>query len=129
PYTTLFRSVPTAAVLAAEQAVIAQSFGGSRAAYLAALRDAHANVTLARGVLGDELRRAKVEATLYASPPSASDIQTFYSSYPDLQVRLVQAKPRPSWLPVARGLALSEVAPDRVFALRRGRPSRSRTSQ
>ena len=124
-----YTPVSTAEVLAAERAVIAQSFDGSRGAYIAALRDAHANVTIARGVLGDELRRTRVENTLYAPPPSSSDVQTFYSSYPDLQVRLVQAKPRPSWLSVTRGLALSEVAPDRVFALRRGKASLVRTSE
>jgi hypothetical protein len=124
-----YTPVSTASVLAAERAVIAQSFGGSRAAYIAALRDANANVTIARGVLGDELRRARVEATLYAPQPSATDVQTFYSSYPDLQVRLVQAKPRPSWLSLGRGLALSEVAPDRVFSLKNGKASLVRTSE
>ncbi len=73
-----------AEVSAAERAVIAQAFGGSRAAYVSALRQAHASVAIARGILGDELRRAKVEATLPASAPAAADIQTFYSSYPDL---------------------------------------------
>jgi hypothetical protein len=124
-----YTPVSTAQVLAAERAVIAQSFGGSRGAYVAALRDAHANVTIARGILGDELRRARVEDTLYAPPATPSEVQTFYSSYPDLQVRLVQAKPRPSWLSVPRGLALSEVAPDRVFSLRRGKASLVRTSE
>jgi hypothetical protein len=124
-----YTPVSTASVLAAERAVIQQSFGGSRAAYVAALQDAHANVTIARGVIGDELRRARVENTLYAPPPSASDVQTFYSSYPDLQVRLVQAKPRPSWLSVTRGLALSEVATDRAFSLKRGKASLVRTSE
>ena len=124
-----YTSVSTKSVLAAERAVIAQSFGGSRADYVAALRAAGANVAIARGVLGDELRRALVEHTLYAPPPSASQIETFYSSYPDLQVRLVQAKPRPSWLGLERGLALSQVAPDRVFTMRRGQVSTLRTSE
>src|SRR5260221_2508977 len=118
-----------AEVSAAERAVIAQAFGGSRAAYVSALRQAHASVAIARGILGDELRRAKVEATLPASAPAAADIQTFYSSYPDLQVRLVSAKPAPQWLGgKARGLALSEVAPDRVFSLTTGRAEVVRTS-
>lgn len=124
-----YASVSTNSVLAAERAVIAQAFGGSRAAYVAALRAANANVSIARGVLGDELRRALVEQTLYAPPPSESQIETFYTSYPDLQVRLVQAKPRPSWLGLERGLALSQVAPDRVFTMRRGQVSVLRTSE
>jgi len=130
-----YTKVSTKSVLAAERAVIAQSFGGSRADYVAALRAAHASVPIARGVLGDELRRALVERTLYAPPPSESQIETFYSSYPDLQVRLVQAKPTPSWLGLdpkgasSRGLALSQVAPDRVFTMPRGRTSVLRTSE
>ena len=62
--------IPTKAVLDAEKAVIAQSFGGSRAAYVSALAAAHANVSIARGVLGDELRRAQVSATLSGGSPT-----------------------------------------------------------
>jgi hypothetical protein len=124
-----YTPVPTSAVLAAERAVIEQRFNGSRAAYLAALREAHANVALARGILGDQLRRARVQGGLPTAKPSANEVETFYSSYPDLQVRLVQAKPRPSWLPSGRGLALSEIAPDRVFELKRGAASVLRTSE
>jgi hypothetical protein len=124
-----YTPVPTSAVLRAEQAVIAQSFGGSRSAYVAALRAAHADVAIARGVLGDELRRARVEQTLYAPAPSASQVETFYSSYPELQVRLVQAKPRPSWLPSGKALVLSQVAPDRLFTLPQGKASVVRTSE
>jgi hypothetical protein len=120
--------VPTKAVLDAEKAVIAQSFGGSRSAYVSALAAAHANVSLARGVLGDELRRAQVSATLSGGSPTADQIQTFYQSYPDLPVRLVQAKPQPSWLgSQAKGYAISDVAPDRIFTI--ARPTVIRTSQ
>jgi hypothetical protein len=124
-----YTPVPTAAVLAAERAVIAQRFDGSRAAYVAALREAHASVSVARGILGDQLRRARVQSTLATAPPSESEIETFYTSYPELQVRLVQAKPKPLWLPAARGLALSEVAPDRIFELKRNEVSTLLTSQ
>jgi hypothetical protein len=121
--------VPGGEVLAAERAVIAQSFKGSRSAYLAALRQAHATVDIAHGVLGDQLRRAKLEATLAAGNPSASEVQTFYDSYPDLLVRLVQAKPAPGWLGgKARGLALSEVAPNSLFSVATGRSLVVRTS-
>jgi len=123
-------------VLQAEQAVIRQSFDGSRAAYVAALRAAHANVSVARGVLGDELRRAAVQQTMPSGTPSADEIQTFYRSYPDLQVRLVQsATPSPSWLGAVssgkapKGFALSEVAPASIFDLRLGKPSVVRTSE
>ena len=121
--------VPTKKVLTAEKAVIAQSFGGSRAAYVAALRQAHANVSIARGVLGDELRAAAVESTLPSGTPSDDEIKTFYESYPDLPVRLVQAKPSPAWLGAkAQGFALSEVAPPRIFALKNGRQASVLTS-
>jgi hypothetical protein len=122
--------VSTKLVLQAEQEVIRQSFDGSRSAYVAALREAHANVSVARGVLGDELRRAVVQRTLPSGTPTAAQIQTFYRSYPDLQLRLVQSKPLPSWLGTnARGFALSEVAPASIFDLRRGRASVVRTSE
>jgi hypothetical protein len=120
--------VSTKDVLAAERAVVAQQFNGSQSAYVAALRAAHASVGVARGVLGDELRRARVGDTLSTAPPSSAQVETFYQSYPDLQVRLVQAKPRPSWLPAAKGFALSQVAPDTIFKLARGRTSIVRTS-
>jgi hypothetical protein len=121
--------VPGQAVLAAERAVIAQEFKGSRAAYLAALRAAHANVDIARGVLGDQLRRAKLEATLSAGNPSASEVETFYASYPELLVRLVQATPSPGWLGgKPKGLALDEVAPNRLFDIATGRSVVVRTS-
>ena len=124
-----YTSVSTADVLAAERAVVAQQFNGSNAAYVAALRGAHASVAIARGILGDELRRARVEDTLSTAVPSTTQIETFYQSYPDLQVRLVQAKPRPSWLPAAKGFALSQVAPDTIFHLARGMTMAVRTSE
>jgi hypothetical protein len=113
--------VSTADVLAAERAVIRQAFRGSRSLYVAALQRAHTSVEVARGILADELRQAQVESSLPASPPSDSAVQTFYSSYPDLPVRLVQASPSPAWLGRrAKGLALADVAPDRLFALSTG---------
>lgn len=127
--------VPTSAVLDAERAVILQSFGGSRAAYVNALRQANASVPVARGVLGDQLRRARVQSTLPSRTPAVSEIQTFYESYPDLSVRLVKSAPRPSWLGSngqgsnGQGLAISQVAPDRVFTLQRGRTAVLRTSE
>jgi hypothetical protein len=121
--------VPGQAVLAAERAVIAQEFEGSRAAYLAALRQAHASVDIARGVLGDQLRRAKLEATLDPGNPSASEVKTFYASYPGLLVRLMQATPPPAWLGgKPKGLALDEVAPNRLFDVATGRSVVVRTS-
>jgi hypothetical protein len=121
--------VPQSAVLAAERAVIRQAFRGSRSLYVAALARAHASVPIARGILADELRRALVEPALPSSAPSAADVKTFYTSYPDLQVRLVQAKPAPPWLGRRpKGLALEDVAPDRLFALPTGKSENVLTS-
>src|SRR5581483_2479657 len=121
--------VPTADVLAAERAVIRQEFRGSRALYNAALARVHATVAQARGILADQLRRARVEPALPAAAPSATDITTFYASYPDLQVRLMSAKPAPPWLgDKAQGLALQDVAPDRLFVLRTGKSESVLTS-
>ncbi len=108
-------------VLAAERAVIADRFGGSRGAYLAALSQAHATLAVARGVIADQLQRVKIESTLWAPSPSASDIATFYLGYPDLLARRVQAEPAPWWLGGrTRGFALSQLAPDRLFDLATG---------
>jgi hypothetical protein len=66
---------------------------------------------------------------LPASAPSPSDVSTFYRSYPDLQVRLMSAKPAPPWLGnKPQGLALQDVAPDRLFALATGRSESVLTS-
>jgi hypothetical protein len=122
--------VPTSAVLGAERGVILQSFGGSRAAYVSALQQANASVSVARGILGDQLRRAQVQATLSGGTPTASQIQTFYQSYPDLSVRLVSSAPQPSWLGTKKqGFAISQVAPDRVFSLQRGKSAVLQTSE
>ena len=116
-------------VLAAERAVIRQEFRGSRSLYTAALARAHVTVTEARGILADELRRAHVEPALPSSVPSASDVSTFYTSYPDLQVRLMSANPAPPWLGhKAQGLALQDVAPDRLFVLKTGKSESVLTS-
>jgi len=51
--------VSSSDVLAAERAIVAQAFKGSRAAYITELRSVHASVTIARGILGDQLRRCE----------------------------------------------------------------------
>jgi hypothetical protein len=109
--------VSTAAVLKAERYVIQTQFKGSRGAYLGALGQVHANLTIARGVLGDELRRARIEATLPAATPSETEVQTFYTSYPDVLARSVQAKQEASWLGAGKkGLIISAVAPELLFS-------------
>ena len=111
------------AEIAAEREVVRDSFHGSRAAYLAALRQAHANVGIARSILGDELRRVRLEQPRYAPQPTAAEIATFYSAYPNLLVRRVRVKPTPPWLAARTGYALDESAPAQLFTLPGGKTS------
>jgi hypothetical protein len=117
-----YASVTTKQILAAERAVVSSRFGGSRSAYTAALAQAGATVSQARGVLGDEIRRTLIERTLHVRTPSGKEVSTFYTSYPDLLARPVSAKPSPSWLGwQATGWAFDSIAPAAVFKLRAGR--------
>jgi hypothetical protein len=120
--------VSTTQMLAAERTVIATRFGGSAAAYHSALAAAHATVAVARQVLADQLRRARIEATLPRTTPSETEIETFYLGYPDLLVRAVQADPAAPWLGgKTKGYALSELAPDALFGLRANSNAQVRT--
>jgi hypothetical protein len=121
------RPVSRHAVLAAQREVLRDSFHGRRSAYVAALRQAHATVGIALSVLGDELRRARLEQPRYAPKPTAGEVATFYATYPDLLVRRVHASPAPPWLGSHTGFAVAEAAPDRLFSLPTGRKSRLST--
>ena len=121
------RPVPGRAELAVEREVIRDSFQGSRSAYVAALRQAHATVGIARGVLGDELRRARLEQPRYAPKPTGAEVAAFYSAYPDLLARRVRVSPAPPWLAARTGYALAEAAPQRLFALPAGKKYRLST--
>jgi hypothetical protein len=114
--------VSTKAVLNAEKAVIGLHFGGSRAAYLAALRHDRATPGIAHGVIADELRRAVIQSRLHVAAPSAADVRSYYDTYAAAPVRLIQVKPAASWLANSRrGFALGAVAPPQVFALKPGK--------
>ena len=52
-----------------------------------ALARAKATPTLARDVLGDELRRVEVEATLHTAAPTAAELQSWYSTYGESKAR------------------------------------------
>jgi hypothetical protein len=115
-------SVSRREVLTAERAIIGRRFGGRRSRYLAALAAVRANVEVSRGVIADELRRRKIGSGLRVARPSLGAIAGFYVSYPDLQVRPIEARPAPWWLAGRMaGLALSTVAPPRVFSAPTGR--------
>lgn len=123
-----FAAASQSSVAATVAAVVHDSFGGSRARYLAALQQAHASPLLARAVLGDEIRRARIEQTLPVAKPTAREVSAFYSEYPQLLVRRVRISPKAAWLGGEReGYALSGAAPAQVFVVRSGRKSRVTT--
>jgi hypothetical protein len=123
-----FSHVTGKSIVAAEKAVIALHFHGSRAAYAAALRRAGTNTGAARGVIGDELRRAAIEKRITVAAPSASSVQSYYDTYAASPVRLVQVKPAAPWLGNARrGFALGPTAPAQVFTLKSGQQATVRT--
>jgi hypothetical protein len=121
------RPMSRRAVLAAQREVIRDSFHGRRSAYLAALRQAHATVGMALSVLGDELRRARLEQPRYAPKPTERDVAAFYAAYPDLLARRVRVSPAAPWLGAHTGYAVSESAPQRLFSLPTGRKSQVST--
>jgi hypothetical protein len=109
-------------ILAAERSVVAARFGGSRSAYLAAIAAAHANLSIARGIIGDELRRARIQAKFHVGGPSASEIADYRANYGDVQVRLVQTKAPAPWLSGRKtGYALASTAPPQLMGLASGR--------
>src|ERR671934_35929 len=94
---------------------------GGFAGYRAALSKAHASPAAARGVIADELRRAKIESRLRVASPSAADVKEYYVSYGDTRARLVEAKARAPWLGNGkRGFALASHAPPQLFTIPQG---------
>jgi hypothetical protein len=109
-------------ILAAERSIISARFAGSRGAYLAAIADARTNLSVARGIIGDELRRARIQSGFRVRPPTAREIADFHDTYGDLQARLVQAKSSAPWLGGRRsGYAVESAAPPRLMTLLSGR--------
>ena len=109
-------------ILAAERSIVSARFGGSRSAYLAAIADAGTSLSVARGIIGDELRRVRIQSRFHVRGPSARQIADFQDTYGDLQARLVQAKSGTSWLSGRRaGYAVESVAPPKLMTLSSGR--------
>jgi hypothetical protein len=114
--------VTYADILAAERSLVAARFGGSRAAYKAAIADAHTNISVARGIIGDELRRARIESRFRVAAPSAAAVARYHENFGDLQARLVEAKSQLAWLGGRRsGYALASTAPPQLMNLSSGR--------
>jgi hypothetical protein len=64
-------------VLAAERELVRTRFDGSRAAYAAELARAHANLTIARGAIADQLRRAAIAGQLRVPVPSPRAVERY----------------------------------------------------
>jgi hypothetical protein len=112
--------VDPVSVVSAERLVVASSFGGSRAAYLAALARAKLTVGEARAVIADRIARDRVEARFKPRSRGSSEVQDFVATYAAQPARLVQVSPAAPWLGGAeRGWAVSSLAPERVFTLRK----------
>jgi hypothetical protein len=124
-------ALSSADIVAAERSIVLNRFRGSGSAYRAALARAGANVTVARGVIADELREAALEPRLAARRPTGSEVGDYYETFGDAQARAVQVKPAPSWLGgQTRGVALATVAPAQIFSLRvGGKPTKMRTRE
>jgi hypothetical protein len=106
----------------AERAIVSSRFGGSRAAYRAALARAGATTGLARGVIADEIRQARIERRFRVAAPAGSEISAYQSTYSERPARLVQVTPVQTWLGrQRRGVAIEGVAPAAAFRARAGK--------
>jgi hypothetical protein len=119
--------VSPSATLALERRIVAFRFGGSVAAYRAAVAAAGASQNVARGVIGDELRAREIVFRLAAPRVSAPDVERFRSTYAPVLARELVVSPAPSWLPEGRGFALASSAPDAVFRVPTGHAVTVRT--
>jgi hypothetical protein len=109
-------------ILAAERSIVAARFGGSRGAYSAAIAEARTNLSVARSIIGDELRRARIQSKFRVSWPSARAISDYHENFGELQARLVETKSQTQWLGGRRsGYALESTAPPRLMNLSSGR--------
>jgi hypothetical protein len=104
-------------VRAAEQSIVAARFGGSRSAYRAALAQAKVSLAVARSVIVDELRRARISARFRVAAPSGEAIAEFQQTYGELKARLVQSAGRVQWLGGRKlGYAVESNAPGALMS-------------
>jgi hypothetical protein len=115
------------AILAAERRIVAARFGGSNAAYRSALAEAGASVAVARGIVGDELRRQDIVSDLPFAPPTSVEVARFRVTFAPVLTRRLVVSPAPSWLPDGAGLAVATSAPEAVFRIASRRWVRIRT--
>jgi hypothetical protein len=102
----------------AEQAIVDGSFGGSRAAFNAALAKGGANIFVARAAIADQLLRVQAEASIVVPGATEPQIQAFYATYSDTLVRPFRVAPAAPWLGNrTTGFALAVAAPAALFRL------------
>ena len=110
--------VATSRVLALERTIIAVRFGGSRSAYLSALRSRGASLPVARAIIADQLRRQDIAKRRDVQPPSSAEISLYHSLYGALPVRQVRADSTASWLGGRRkGFALVPPGPLQLLTM------------
>jgi hypothetical protein len=115
--------------LAVEGRIVGARFGGNSTAYRSALAEAGASLSVARGIIGDELRARELLDRLPVSSPSAGDIARFRATYAPVLARRLVASPAPSWLPDGSGTALATSAPEIVFRIATGQRTKVRTAE
>ena len=104
-------------MLTAERAVVAVNFAGSAGAYRAALAQAGATVTVARAILGDELRRLGSRGACAPGALGGRGERLLFG-YPDVLARAVRARPAPWWLGGReRGSRSSRSRPAQLFTM------------
>ena len=114
---------------ALEQRIVRTRFAGSVAGFRAALAESGASVSVARGIIGDELRSRSIESRLATGPVSKADVSRFRATFAPVLAREVAVSPAPSWLPEGRGVALATSAPEAVFRAPTGRRTTVRTAE
>jgi hypothetical protein len=73
---------------------------------------------MARGVIADELRQARIERNFRVKAPAGKAISSYHESYASTPARLVQVKPAPAWLGHrGRGVAIDGIAPAPIFRI------------
>jgi hypothetical protein len=113
--------------VALEQRVVRTRFGGSAAAYGSALAEVGASASVARGIVGDELRGRELAGRLATGRISNADVLRYRETFAPVLARQVSVSPAPTWLPEGRGVALATSAPAIVFQLATGRKTMIRT--
>jgi hypothetical protein len=111
-----------------ERRIMDVRFGGA-AAYRSALTEIGASASVARGIIGDELRTREIAGRLEAPHVAAQDIARFRATYAPVLARRVEVSPAPSWLPSGSGIALATSAPQALFDIPTGRPTSLSTAE